>query len=109
MNKKSGISKAVQIAGIIDEGKIALSAENLRALTHDLRLRIVDYIDKNPATCVNNIYNSLGLEQSITSQHLKILRFNNIVITKREGKQILYTLNYKKIKKLANAIKIYLG
>ena len=82
---------------------------HLRALTHLLRLQILDYIDKNPSTSVNNIYNSLGLEQSITSQHLRILRNSELVIAKREGKQILYNINYKWVEKLNLAIKNFLN
>lgn len=79
---------------IIDEDKLEHASEVMRALTHDLRLRIIAFIDKNKHINVNKIYNTLGLEQSITSQHLRILRIANIVTHQRQGKQIFYSLNY---------------
>lgn len=79
---------------IINEDKLEHAAEVLRALTHDLRLQILTFIDKNKVINVNKIYNTLGLEQSITSQHLRILRLANIVICERKGKQIFYSINY---------------
>ncbi len=54
--------------------RLQLSAEVLRALAHPLRLQILEFIDQHAKINVNKIYNTLGLEQSITSQHLRILR-----------------------------------
>ena len=109
MIKKIKSGEANLLADTLSEEKLKFAAESLRAITHELRLKILDYIDKNPGTSVNSIYYSLGLEQSITSQHLRILRSNNLVKAKRDGKQILYSLNYKKIGKLTDAVKMYLS
>lgn len=84
------------------------TAEIYRALSHPLRLAIMDFIDKNESTSVNNIYSSLALEQSITSQHLRILRLANLVTTNRDGKHIMYSLNYPQLKLLSTANKAYL-
>lgn len=97
------------IAESINEDQLEDASELLRAVTHHLRLSILDYIDKNPQTNVNSIYNSLGLEQSITSQHLRILRVAKLVIAKRSGKQILYSLNYDKLAQMNQAIKSFLN
>ena len=56
------------------------------------RLKILDFIDKNNAINVNKIYNTLKLEQSITSQHLRILRDTQLVDADRDGKYVHYTL-----------------
>jgi len=58
---------------------------------------------------VNKIYNTLKLEQSITSQHLRILRSADIVQTKREGKFIHYSINYAKIAHVLKAINGFLN
>lgn len=86
----------------INNEKLQVSSEILRALAHPLRMKILEFIDKNKTINVNKIYNTLKLEQSITSQHLKILRAAGIVQTHRDGKFIHYTLDYAK---LANAVK----
>lgn len=85
------------------------SAEILRALAHPLRLKIMAYIDKQRQTNVNSIYNTLKLEQSITSQHLRILRNANIVIARRDGKFIYYTLDYDRIDKVNELLKTFFG
>lgn len=76
----------------------------LRSISHDLRLRIVSLINDLGQVNVNEIYKTLNLEQSITSQHLKVLRDSKIVETKREGKMIFYSLNHEKILKVNRAI-----
>ena len=80
-----------------DEKSIKQAAMVMRALVHPLRLQILTYIDKSGSINVNKIYRALDLEQSITSQHLRILRDAELVITTREGKFIYYTVNHKKI------------
>lgn len=74
----------------------------LRALNHDLRIKILNVIAKNneqqkPPLTVTEIYIKLKLEQSVASQHLAILRTAGLVKTKREGKYIYYSLNEQKI------------
>lgn len=87
----------------IDYRKAKECADILRAITHPLRLSIIFLLDKEGIINVNKIYSSLNLEQSITSQHLKILRDNQIVITERKGKLIFYSLNYKRIGAVSTA------
>ena len=82
--------------------------QTIRALAHALRLDILSYIDQYPGTNVNSIYNALELEQSITSQHLRILRQAKLVNCVREGKQILYSLNYPRLHSLQSAIQEFL-
>lgn len=79
-------------------------AEVLRALAHPLRLRIIEFIDENETINVNQIYNTLNLEQSITSQHLRILRLAGLVNTERDGKFIHYSLNYDRLQQTVTAI-----
>jgi ArsR family transcriptional regulator len=93
---------------LIDEEKLSAANEVIRSVSHPLRLRIIDFIDKNKVINVNKIYNTLGLEQSITSQHLRILRLSNLVNTKREGKQIFYSINYDNMEDLVKSIKKFL-
>jgi DNA-binding transcriptional ArsR family regulator len=91
----------------IDNEKLNVSSELMRALAHPLRLKIIDFIDKNPSINVNKIYNNLRLEQSITSQHLRILRDSGLVEADRDGKFVFYALNYPLIQKAVKAIGRY--
>lgn len=82
---------------LIDDDKLEMSSKILRALAHPLRMRILAFIDKHGSINVNKIYNTLQLEQSITSQHLRILRSAGLVITERDGKYIMYAIVYEKL------------
>ena len=92
----------------INNEKLQESSEILRALAHPLRLKILEFIDANDLINVNKIYNTLKLEQSITSQHLRILRLAGLVQTQRDGKFIHYSLNYDKIHHSVSAIRSFL-
>lgn len=93
---------------IINSEKLQLSSEILRALAHPLRMKILEFIDQNDTINVNKIYNTLKLEQSITSQHLKILRLAGLVTTNREGKFIHYSIDYDKLNLAVEAINGFL-
>ena len=92
----------------INNEKLQYSSEILRALAHPLRMKILEFIDQNETINVNKIYNTLKLEQSITSQHLRILRLSGLVITQRDGKFIHYSIDYDKIDNTVNAINGFL-
>lgn len=92
----------------IDGENLATSAEVLRALAHPLRMQILEFIDEHKSINVNKIYNTLKLEQSITSQHLRILRNAELVETNRDGKFIHYTVNYNKIAHIVKSINGFL-
>ena len=94
-------------ANIIND-KLKVSSELLRALTHPLRMKILAFIDQQGDINVNKIYNTLNLEQSITSQHLRILRNAGVVDTKRNGKYIYYRINYDKVGEVMDSIRGFL-
>jgi DNA-binding transcriptional ArsR family regulator len=73
----------------------------LRAVNHKLRKEILDLIEKNEKITVTDIYVKLRLEQSVTSQHLAILRKANIVETERQGKFVYYKINKTKLAEIA--------
>lgn len=92
----------------INNEKLQYSSEILRALAHPLRMKILEFIDQNDTINVNKIYNTLKLEQSITSQHLRILRLAGLVQTERDGKFIHYSINYNTINNTVTAINGFL-
>lgn len=92
----------------LNHEKLEVSSSLLRALAHPLRLQILEFIDKNDAINVNKIYSSLKLEQSITSQHLRVLRMADLVKTERDGKYIHYRIDYEKLDQTMRAIRAFL-
>lgn len=60
------------------------------------RLRILNYL-LDGEKCVSEIAESLEISTSAVSHQLKTLRTSNIVRTRKDGKQIYYTLSDKHI------------
>ena len=89
---------------MINQPSLKKASNIARAIAHPVRLSILKFISEQGTTNVNSIYNTLNLEQSITSQHLRILRIADLVTTEREGKFILYSINYAKIAGLNKAL-----
>lgn len=89
---------------MVNQSSLKKASNIARAIAHPVRLSILKFISEQGTTNVNSIYNTLNLEQSITSQHLRILRTAELVTTEREGKFIHYSINYTKIAKLNNAL-----
>jgi DNA-binding transcriptional ArsR family regulator len=77
-----------------------------RAVNHKLRQQIMQLIHDNSTLTVTQIYTRLKLEQSVASQHLAILRKVGFVNTRREGKQVFYSVNYTRLNDVTNQAKI---
>lgn len=69
----------------------------LKAAAHPIRLGIIDVLDKKGTLSVNRICEELKSDQSLTSHHLKNMRLNGILSSKREGQQIFYSLELKEV------------
>jgi len=92
-----------------DNEKLQYSAVLVKALAHPLRLKILEYIDSQGVINVNKIYNTLMIEQSVTSQHLRLLRLAGVVNAKKDGKFVHYNINYDILVKAEKAVKNFLA
>lgn len=89
--------------------KLNVSSSVLRALAHPLRLKILQFIDANDGINVNKIYNTLQIEQSITSQHLRIMRNAGVLQTSKQGKFVFYNIDYPTVSRAEKAVNTFLG
>ena len=89
--------------------KLRYSAELMRALAHPLRLKILEFIDSQEKINVNKIYNTLKIEQSITSQHLKTLKLAGVLSCEKDGKYMRYSINYDVVERAKTAVDRFLG
>ena len=79
----------------------------LRALAHPLRLQIIRVIHDNDGSAnVGEIFTTLQIEQSIASQHLRVLRQAELVKTRRDRKFIYYSLDYERLARTTKAITV---
>ncbi|RYY67038.1 MAG: ArsR family transcriptional regulator [Chitinophagaceae bacterium] len=66
---------------LVDTTLLKKAALVYRAINHPLRLKILQYLHKHKECPVTTIYTTLGLVQSVASQHLAILRRAGLVKT----------------------------
>lgn len=72
-------------------GSLRAASELLRALSAPHRLAIIVELAAGPR-CVHELTASLGASQSLTSQHLRVLRTSGLVVGVRAGKEMRYSL-----------------
>ena len=68
-----------------------LHAHLCKALAHPTRLLIIDELRDGPRS-VSELVDRIGLRQSNLSQHLGILRDQRLVIARRDGQTVYYSL-----------------
>ena len=66
-------------------------ASLFQALSHPTRIAIVEVI-REAELSAGTIQERLGIEQANLSQHLAILRSRQIVVNRKEGNQVFYSL-----------------
>jgi ArsR family transcriptional regulator len=66
-------------------------ANILQALAHPTRIAMVDALRRKQLSA-GQLIQLLGLEQANASQHLAVLRSRQIVVGRKEGNQVFYSL-----------------
>ncbi len=89
---------------LLNNNQLNYACMVLRAATHPQRILILEYLAKRGTCAVQEIYRDLNIDQSLTSQQLKILRQASLVLTTRKGKFIFYSLNYSALKNLTEVV-----
>ncbi len=69
----------------------AFKAEFFRALAHPIRIRILETLAGGERS-VQQLQDALNVDQPIASQQLAVLRAKNIVVARKEGTTVRYSL-----------------
>lgn len=89
---------------ILDVTKLEMAASKLRAIAHPMRIAIIDLLNDSKKLSVTEIYKALDLEQAAASHHLNILKTKGILLSKREGKKIFYSLKSATLTEIIDCI-----
>lgn len=79
-------------------------ADFFKALSHPLRIRILELLSDGEKN-VNELQMLIGSEGSSVSQQLMILRSKNIVVGRKEGNKVVYSLRDEMIVELLEVAK----
>lgn len=66
-------------------------ADFFQALAHPTRIAIIEQL-RDGELAAGAIIDRLGLEQANVSQHLSVLRAKNIVVSRKAGNQVFYSV-----------------
>jgi len=75
----------------MDDLAYKIKADFLKALSHPLRLQIIEYLKKGEKN-VGNIIKALSIPQSSLSGHLAILKEAGILKSRQQGTVIYYNI-----------------
>jgi len=76
------------------------AANMLKAMAHPVRIMIIDSLEDGKEHTVTEIHRKLGIEQSVTSHHLGILKDKGVLASRRIGKNTYYFLKHENIRTL---------
>jgi DNA-binding transcriptional ArsR family regulator len=78
-----------------------------QALAHPTRIAIIELLRDDGEVPVSTIHERLGLEQANASQHLAVLRSKQIVVGRKEGNQVFYSLRDPILGKVLDLMRQY--
>ncbi len=96
MNKYSDIINSYEL---LDEREASLLSELFSALSDPSRLRIISVLIEKELN-VGMISDLVGISESATSHQLRGLRQMKLVRTRKEGRQVFYSLDDEHVKAL---------
>lgn len=69
-----------------------------QAMSDPTRQKILYSLEKAEKMCVSDLVRGLKIPQPTISKHLSVLRNAGLVLSKREGQQVFYSLNCRRIR-----------
>lgn len=83
-----------------------LKAEIFQALAHPTRIAILEQL-REGELAAGKLLEQLGIEQANMSQHLAVLRSKQIVVNRKEGNQVFYSLRSPLLKDVLDIMRRY--
>jgi ArsR family transcriptional regulator len=80
-------------------GTLEIRAEILKALGQPTRLKIIDFL-RNGERCVCEIFPAIDEEQSNTSRHLSVMLSAGLLVRRKDGLKIYYSIKHLEIIKI---------
>lgn len=77
---------------VLDPRKLEDAASKFRAISHPMRIAIIQMLEREKQLNVTQIYKRLEIEQAAASHHLNILKSKGVLDSKRDGKNTIYML-----------------
>jgi len=92
---------------LLNAAAVQQAAIMLKCIGHPVRLLIIDLLDRDGEQNVTAIYETLGIEQSVASQHLNLMRDKRILAKRREGVNVYYRIEDPRVTRVIECIHDY--
>lgn len=102
----AGTETDIPLKGNDMEKKLKEVALMLKTLGHPVRLRIAAGLVYNDCACVKEIWECLEMPQAIVSQHLKVMKQSGVLVSRRDGAKVCYSLKSDMIIDLVKVLQI---
>ena len=87
----------------------AIKADLFKALAHPVRVHILELLVAADGPCaVSDLLEALGIEASLLSQHLGVLRRHHVVVSTRAGNTVTYELAQPRVADLLRVARSFL-
>ena len=87
-----------------------IKANLFKALAHPARIRTLEILSTSPdPTPVSELLAATGIEPTLLSQHLAVLKRHHVVSGRREGNAVYYELAHPKIAELLAIARTFLA
>lgn len=78
---------------LADPLSVEHAVDLLATMAHPVRLAVLSWLHRRGPAAVSDLGESLGVEQSALSHHLRQLRDRRLVAAERDGKRVIYRLD----------------
>lgn len=95
-------------AGSVSAPLYQLKAEFFKTLGHPVRIRVLELLSEREHA-VSEMLPEVGVEPAHLSQQLAVLRRANLVITRREGSAVFYSLTSPQVAELLKVARAILS
>ncbi len=87
------------------EQKLESMAKSLKSISHPQRLKILMLLGCSKKLTVSDIQKSVGLTQSMTSQHLLSMKRENVLTSSKDENRVYYSIINQNVLKVISCMK----
>lgn len=87
----------------LDIDNLEAAASKLRSIAHPMRISIINLLQEKEFS-VTEIYGKLKIQQASASHHLNILKSKGVLVSKRRGKRIFYSVKTQALADIIDCI-----
>lgn len=89
---------------MIKEDILDKASNMLKSIAHPVRFQIIGLLENGINLSVSEIQKQLSIDQAAASHHLNIMKDKGVLVSERDGKQVLYSLKYQKLSNIVECI-----